>query len=480
MGLYRGALSRMIPLLAMLLLPLYAFAQSVPVVSVRVFQKPVAPSIPKDFLGLSYEAPALTSPYFDISNRVYVQLLRNLGPGSFRFGGNSVENTFWLQATADANQTTRRSLRRPTVLKGADLDRVFRFARAIGWHVILGVNLGHFNPQMAADEAHYALTHGGRTLTGIEIGNEADLYGSNGWRTRDWDYAQYHRDFIAYVSAIEQETPGTPIVAPAFCCSLGYRWLPQLLHDDAADIHLVSFHMYPLYHAPGSKGPTSEQLLSTKVARWEDQHLQELASDVAPYRLPLRMAETNSVAGGGMPGVSDTYVAALWVADYLFRVAEHGLSGVNFHGGFFRGGYSPIWEQNGVFSAAPEYYGILLFHQASQGRPVQIQVEAPSDINVVAHAVAGSKGRLYVAIINKDFQNGAEVHLLLPSSFRYGALIRLNGPAANAQDGITLGGREVSADGTWSPANHEHVTVSDRMAIVSVPALSAALVTFYK
>ncbi|HLH80487.1 MAG TPA: glycosyl hydrolase family 79 C-terminal domain-containing protein [Chthonomonas sp.] len=460
--------------------PLYAFAPSAPVVDVRVLPEPVAPAIPKDFLGLSYEAPALTSPYFDLSNRVYVQLLRNLGPGSFRFGGNSVENTFWLQVPIDANQTAPRPLRHPTVLTGSDLDRVFKFAHAIGWHVILGVNLGHFDPQMASDEAHYAVTHGGSTLTGIEIGNEADLYGGNGWRTREWNYAQYHHDFTAYVAAIEQKTPGTPIVAPAFCCYQGYRWLPQLLRDDASKIHLVSFHMYPLYHAPGSKGPTAEQLLSTKVANWEDQHLQELASDVAPYRLPLRMAETNSVAGGGMPGISDTYVAALWVADYLFRVAEYGLNGVNFHGGFFRGGYSPIWEQNGVFSAAPEYYGILLFHEASQGRPVQVQVDAPSDLNVVAHAVAGSRGRLYVAIINKDFQNGAEVHLQLPSSFRYGEMLRLSGPAANAQEGITLGGRAVSADGTWSPVDPERVKVNDRRAIVSVPALSAVLITFYK
>src|SRR5579875_1962361 len=151
-----------------LLWPLYAFAQSAPVVNVRVTQEPIAPAIPKDFLGLSYEAPALTSPYFDLSNKVYVQLLRNLGPGSFRFGGNSVESTFWLQAPIGANQTARRPLRRPTVITGSDLDRVFRFAHAIGWHVILGVNLGHFDPQMAADEAHYAVTHGGSALTGIE------------------------------------------------------------------------------------------------------------------------------------------------------------------------------------------------------------------------------------------------------------------------------------------------------------------------
>lgn len=447
-------------------------------VIVQITTQPLAPPIPSDFLGLSYEAPALTSPYFQKTNTVYVQLLRNLGPGSFRFGGNSVEFTYWLKAPTPADQIGNR--KQPVVaITQEDLRRVFDFARFVGWHVILGVNLGHFNPQMAADEAHYAVQEGGATLTAIEIGNEPDLYGENGLRPKGWNFDAYNSQVTAYIHAIKAAAPRAPIAAPAFCCSEGYRWFPQFLANQASQLKLATFHLYPLFHSlPRNLNPTAQQLLSLSVEKREDTMLQTLVTDMAPYSLALRMAETNSVAGGGMPGVSDTYASALWVADYLFRVAEHGLVGVNLHGGFFKGGYSPIWEQKGVFSAAPEYYGILLFHLAAHGQPVQVETKEDNNLRFVAHAVRAPGRGLYVALINKDFQNEARVTVQVPNGYRSGEMIRLQGPAINAQEGITLGESSVDAAGHWRPKEWQSVRLKGQLAQVSVPALSAMLIVF--
>jgi hypothetical protein len=41
-------------------------------------------------------------------------------------------------------------------------------------------------------------------------------------------------------------------------------------------------------------------------------------------------------------GVSDAFASALWGLGFLFDVAEHGGAGINFHGGFTPGNYSPI------------------------------------------------------------------------------------------------------------------------------------------
>jgi hypothetical protein len=49
--------------------------------------------------------------------------------------------------------------------------------------------------------------------------------------------------------------------------------------------------------------------------------------------LELRVSETNSAVGGGRPGVSDVFGAALWTADTTFEFANAGASGVNMHWG---------------------------------------------------------------------------------------------------------------------------------------------------
>ena len=80
-------------LIAVMLAPPLAAAAT----DVRVTVQADAPGsvIPADFLGLSYEPPLLATEHFDAANRMMVQLLRNLGTGVLRFGGNSVDRTFW-------------------------------------------------------------------------------------------------------------------------------------------------------------------------------------------------------------------------------------------------------------------------------------------------------------------------------------------------------------------------------------------------
>jgi hypothetical protein len=86
--------------------------------------------------------------------------------------------------------------------------------------------------------------------------------------------------------------------------------------------------------------------------------------------VPFRVAEANSVSGGGMAGVSDTLAAALWVLDYSFELAVVGAVGVNWHSTGCNP-YSPIYDQysacGGVRASAP-YMGMLAFLTAVGGR----------------------------------------------------------------------------------------------------------------
>src|SRR6185295_8608922 len=98
-------------------------------------------------------------------NTTLVNLLKTLGSGTLRFGGNDVEFTVWTPSSAALAGTQ---------LGQAHLTRMFAFSGKVGWRVILGLNLGENNPARAADEASAAIQQGGSQLFALEIGNEPD------------------------------------------------------------------------------------------------------------------------------------------------------------------------------------------------------------------------------------------------------------------------------------------------------------------
>jgi hypothetical protein len=107
--------------------------------------------------------------------------------------------------------------------------------------------------------------------------------------------------------------------------------------------------------------------------------------------VPYRLCETASFSGGGKPGVSDTFAAALWALDYLFVLASHGCGGVNMETGVNHLGrisyYTPISDDlAGHYSAAPEYYGLLAFAQFVGEVQISVSVVAQGDLVIVTSA----------------------------------------------------------------------------------------------
>jgi len=54
--------------------------------------------------------------------------------------------------------------------------------------------------------------------------------------------------------------------------------------------------------------------------------------------------------------------------------------------------------------------------------------------------------------------------------------MRLRAPAVDAKAGITLGGAEVAAAGTWKPVKPEVIAVRRGQLGIKLPAASAAIV----
>ena len=462
-------------IMACIILPLIGFisaqAESVKV-TVDVDESIPGMAIPADFLGLSYEKNVLALEHFNPSNTALVNLLRLLGNGVLRLGGNYVESTTWVP------DGPKKITENEGIIGRKELEDMFGFARACRWSVIHGLNLGANNPELAAEEARVAQTIGGDSLLAFEIGNEPELYPHRDLRPKEYDYANYELEVAAYRVAMRRVLGRVPLAGPATTSKM--PWLKRFLKDYQSDVVVTTRHNYPL--AASCTDPTDPRFGSVKnllspetAAAWQKllgEH-QQVATEAG---VPFRVGECGSASSGGSPGVSDTFASALWCADYLFDIAILGVAGVNFHGSFNCRGYTSFCAtKKGGYHVHGNYYGMLFFRQAAQGHVLPVK-SLNAGVNLTCHAVRGIDGVLRVALINKDLEKSAQVSIKVGNRVDPAGVMRLSAPALSAKSGITLGGAEVSLDGEWAPLSDETIPVREGEITVDVPVASAALV----
>src|SRR5262249_51337322 len=135
---------------------------------------------------------------------------------------------------------------------------------------------------------------------------------------------------------------------------------------------------------------------------------------------------TNSAADSGKAGVSDVFAASLWSVDYLLTLAEHGIHGVNIHTVWRCATYTAICLRNGTYTAEPLYYGLLIFHLATQGQAQFVPLTLHTSANLSAHAVIGGDNQLRIVLINKEQARGVEVQLKINRPIATAALTWLS------------------------------------------------------
>jgi hypothetical protein len=141
-------------------------------------------ALPTDFLGLSFEASVLGSDLFDPARSNLAALMRDLGSGRLRFGGDSVDRVAAWTAEAAAPLLPWAHSR----VTPADLARLGALAAATGWKVDLGLTLRHPDPAGAAEEAAAAQRLIGQGLgrpslaatSGVSLGG-ADVGADGTW-----------------------------------------------------------------------------------------------------------------------------------------------------------------------------------------------------------------------------------------------------------------------------------------------------------
>ncbi len=446
--------------------------------------------LPSDFVGLSYEMRELstlcTTPgdcvgNFDAPHGNLVALYHNLGRLNVRIGGNQLDrDTLWVPAGQQPPNPLPEWV--ADVVTPADIARLSKVLRATGWKAEVGINLAHFDPALAADQARSMFSLLGSRLSGVECGNEPNHYAGR-YRPVPYGFAEHKLDWEACANLVGSNR----IAAPDLSGPTGTaEWFSMFAQAEHARINMLTVHNY-------TGATTITQLLSPQIRAKE-------VNDVAPQlvaaksvNLPIRLDETNSAVGGGIAGMSDVYASALWGLDYNLVLAQAGFAGINLHGGFgvcgaplFNGRfqrYTPICAANEqdrldkVYKAMPLYYGMWMATRMGSGQFLPVTVS--SDRNVTAYAVRGRDGRLRIAVIEKDETAGAPVPVTISVGGHSGSasVLHLTGTSLASADGVAIQGATVDRNGHFNPGHGDRVPVDHGTVSLDVASGSAVIIT---
>jgi hypothetical protein len=431
-----------------------------------------APAIARGFVGVSIDYCNITRYAQAGPNPILDQLLLALAPegGVIRIGGDQLGQS----CIGDPDPL----LNTPPVIRAV--------LRQTDTHAILGVDFVDGNPYLVPGEVSALVRaldrrHPSRWIEAFEVGNEPDLYQRYGvelpWQQTQPSFLEYLQAFTEWATLIHRYAgdPGVGVAGPSLG-RLGIPWIHgPFTHDfrafmsGPAQASPITFHEYPLSSAlpcPNPGCPAIVNLLSNSASHG-------LAQQVAPYSawLPdpqqVRVDEANSVTGGGVSGVSNTFTSALWILDTLFEFARAGVAGVNVH--TFPSAQYALFSgpQPGGWVVYPEYYGMLAFARAapfgSQLLSVSGSAAATAAPLVKVWAVQTLAGSLHIVAINKDllphtivlrghgvpYARTATISVLRAPATAASAtcLVPLELTGLCAQAGVTLGGA------TFGPAD---------------------------
>jgi hypothetical protein len=411
------------------------------------------------FFGLSFEPNTLNNGFrYDAVGNL-TQLLKNLGPGVIRFGGNTGDT----QYKAPSQQ---------------QFDALARLAKATGWSVLFSEDLVHFNAkQVAASAKQVGNTVGGGNLFGFACGNEPDEYVANHVKPSSYTTKDYLNQVNECYAAVQTGYHGAPLVGPdiAFLTT----WLSAYAARDAGTVHTLSAHYYPLGCVKSGTSPSqaAATLLSATMANSEAKRFDGYLSAGQAAKVPLRITETNSACNGGAAGVSNAYASALWVADYLLTGAEHGIAGMNFHGGL-----NTVLCATGVnspqYTPQPIYYGMLLTRLLGTGQflPAPVTISSKAD-HITAFALKPSKPGPVKVLVENMSSHTTSTALKVAGYKGHASALQMTGGSPLATSGVKIQGKTVAANGTLTPGKASSVNCTTGTCTLAMAPYTALVVT---
>ena len=459
--------------------------------------------VPRSFAGFSLEYHAVPSFIGRTRpNPIFARLVGELAKGdngapTIRIGGNSTDETWWNPTGAPRPPGIRNDL------TPAWIGTLGAWATATRTPLMLGVNLG-LNDVPNTQAYAQALKQGlpPRTIAGLELGNEPDLYTRprtfavgarvmvRGQRRPDtYDYGQFRDELQIMRGALGAVVPNTPVTAGGFATSAWEDAEDDILSQPGPGPYSFAAHAYALHTCEATRRRTrasyARSLLGANAFTPPITRMGQLAAVAAAHGTALRLSEANSANCGGVGGVSNAFAAALWGTDFLFGMAQAGVRNVDFHG--FNGAfYAPVEfglrDGTQVGRVRPLFYAMLLFNRATpKGAQLLPMGPNPPSATLKTWATIDPAGTRRVVVINKDTTKARSLALRLPGSGDAARVERLRATSVLSKDGITVGGQgygQWTTDGELrGKATSERLKRKSGAFALTMPAGSAALVT---
>ena len=440
-------------------------AQDIATISVDV--NDLGKAIPQDFEGFSIQFDHSIDNYFRGSqsspahvlggasspNRVFYQLIKNLGRGTLRTNSGLDSEPCWNSSAAPVPEACPWPVT-DEIVKGYAMA-----SAATGWGIIPEINLAQDSPEWALQFgisfANAVQSTPGSKLTGFEIGNEPDLYtqnflfGRQHIRPSGYTWQDLVRDWKPYIAAFHGNpvTANIPLIGPAYSGDWTTPHLADFIDGvGATNLSFVTVHDYPTDDC-GGKAVTIPDLLSDRRAESYLSDASEWVQAAKTRGLPLVLGESNSTACEGAKGVSDVFASTVWGLDWLFTNVQAGMRSVYFH--LNNSYYSPVFvttysspddgERQYANFVAPLYYAMYAFSSIAENKhmvPAHIQTSA----SIRAYAIrADQRSPVTIFVINKDLQASGTVLVHLSSVMGQGHLLEIDAPSLASRD-ISYGG----------------------------------------
>jgi hypothetical protein len=453
------------------------------------------PVVPGDFAGLSFERGPLISPgtaglagnLFSPGNSSLITLFRNLGLGSLRIGGGTVDQLIPAGTGSDGFSA---------------IDNLFAFAAAAGVKVIYSLRLlspggspiGNMKA-LHAQAAGHIWGHYQQSVASFAIGNEPDWHAYHTYQGHPLDpaiyeaasgmagsaYPSYLAQWRKFADAVVAAAPEAPLSGPDLGAytkmtytpdpTSGMSWTERLARDEQSSGRVAEVTQH--YYVGDAPGQTTAQqaisnMLSTEWVTGTEIGTQPTRTTYTPYPwlyennlapvtaagLRYRLTESNDYLVG-VQGASDAFGSALWALDHLHWWAAHGAAGVNFHNrrGLFTATIVP-GPNGGEYMINPKGYGIKAFTLGSAGQVKPTVIQNPAGLNVTAYCIGGAGGD-YVTIINKahgaDAADAAVTIVPATPGWQNVQVMTLaGGQPGDARGAVaTLGGATITGAAPW-------------------------------
>jgi hypothetical protein len=287
-------------------------------------------------------------------------------------------------------------------LQQSQIDDFIAFCRQIGAEPRIVVRLKGGSPQKAADLVKYANVTMGYGVKYWGIGNEPDLYETNG--QTGYSVAQYDTEWRAFAVAMRAVDPKIKLVGPDISQFVGSAndssylqartdWLSTFLKANGDLVDVVSIHRYA-FPADAASGPPSIADLRANPPEWDSiiPALKAVVRTQLGRDLPVAVTELNSSWADNLDGEAtmDSHYNAIWFGDVLGRLIRQKVAIV---AQFALGG---DWGIVGRDAVHPIYYDYMMYQRFG----VELVRSASDDPLVSVYAAKRADGTLTVMIVN--------------------------------------------------------------------------------